>query len=65
MGDLRHLRHDVAHSKGIATIEQSGKCILLTNWYIIGNAIEVYVTRVSQFYDLIADDRNAVYIKIG
>jgi hypothetical protein len=62
MGDLRHLRHDVTHSKGIATKGESGKCILLTDWFTIGNYIEVNVVHASRFYDLIANDEKAIYM---
>jgi hypothetical protein len=61
MGDLRHLRHDVTHSRGIATRDESGKCVLLKDWFAIGSYIEVDISRVSYFYDLISSNENSVY----
>jgi hypothetical protein len=61
MGDLRHLRHDVSHNRGIATKEHSGKCTLLKSWPTIGEYIEVEISHISNFYDLIAASENPVY----
>jgi hypothetical protein len=61
MGDLRHLRHDVTHSKGIATRNESGKCVLLRDWFAIGGYIEVDISRVSCFYELISANEDSVY----
>jgi hypothetical protein len=63
IGDLRYLRHDVTHSKGIATTRQSGKCVILMEWSEIGRYIEVGASQVSQFYDLLANDERAIYAK--
>jgi hypothetical protein len=63
MGDLRHLRHDVTHNKGIATREESGRCALLREWFTVGSYIEINISRVSQFYDLISSNQNSVYVR--
>jgi hypothetical protein len=61
IGDLRHLRNDVTHNRGIATKDESGKCVLLKDWFAIGGYIEVGISRVSWFYDLISSDERSVY----
>ncbi len=64
MGDLRHLRHDVTHNKGVATRRESGRCILLKDWFTLGSCIEVDLARVGYFFDLIASNENSVYRQI-
>jgi hypothetical protein len=49
MGDLRRLRHDITHGKGIATRRESGKCKLLTDWFTIGQYINVDILHASRF----------------
>lgn len=34
MGDLRHLRNDVAHHAGIATAKETGKCTVMTRFQV-------------------------------
>jgi hypothetical protein len=60
MGELRHLRHDVSHNKGIATRGHSGKCVVLGHWFTIGAFINISGENTRQFYDLIYDE-SAVY----
>jgi hypothetical protein len=59
-GDLRHLRNDVTHKKGIASREESGKCQVLTAWYEIGQPIVIGVEHVSAFYKHLQEP-DAVY----
>lgn len=62
LGDLRHLRHDVTHSKGIATRQQAGKCKLLTEWFTIGRQIVIDADRIRYFYDVIFTAERAFYV---
>ena len=40
-GDLRLLRHDILHCRGIATAENSGRCEVLQPWFVIGQPIHI------------------------
>lgn len=40
-GDLRHLRNDVVHHGGIATAENTGRCVLLYHWFQPGDVIRL------------------------
>lgn len=40
-GDLRHLRNDVVHHGGIATAENTGRCVLLRHWFQPGDVIRL------------------------
>lgn len=62
IGDLRHLRNVVTHSKGIATREHAGRCKLLTEWFTIGHEIMVNVKRISYFDDIISANDTAFYV---
>jgi hypothetical protein len=61
MGDLRHLRNDISHNKGIATSEHSGRCTILRDWFIIGTCIDIDISHPSRFYDLVDSNENLVY----
>lgn len=61
MEDLRHLRNDVSHNRGMATNEHSGKCAILTDWFTVGSLISIDISHPSRFYDLLAADENAIY----
>ena len=39
LGDLRHLRNDVLHHRGIASLEHSGKCVILKESFPVGSPI--------------------------
>lgn len=54
MGDLRRLRNDVVHHRGIATKAESGKCEILT-WALPDQPISVTPLRTARFSDLTAD----------
>jgi hypothetical protein len=41
LGDLRHLRNDVVHHHGIATAENTGKCLVLRHWVAVGDPIRL------------------------
>jgi hypothetical protein len=63
IGDLRYLRNDVTHNKGMATREHSGRCILLHDWFTIGREIMVTDEKISSFYDIISANDVAFYVK--
>ncbi len=42
-GDLRLLRHDILHCRGIATAENSGRCEVLQHWFAVGEKIQIRV----------------------
>ncbi len=52
LGDLRLLRHDVLHHRGVATKENSGKCEVLGNWVEIGQPIAISSTQVNELWKL-------------
>ena len=39
-GDLRHIRHDIIHRRGVATAEHCGKATLL-GWFRVGESIVI------------------------
>jgi hypothetical protein len=41
IGDIRLLRHDVAHHRGIASADHSGKCVVMKPWIAVGSPIHV------------------------
>jgi len=51
-GDLRHIRHDILHHRGIATAEHAGRCDIL-NWFSPGNEIRIRGDRIADFMDCI------------
>lgn len=46
-GDLRLIRHDIIHCRGMATAEHSGKCQVLTDWMEIGKPIHIMPLHVA------------------
>jgi len=52
-GDLRHLRNDVVHHGGIATAENTGRCVLLRHWFQPGNVIRLKSRHFDEFLRLI------------
>jgi hypothetical protein len=63
MGDLRHLRNDISHNKGMATSEHSGQCRILKDWFTVGNFIDIAISHPSQFHDLVAGSSNLIYVE--
>jgi hypothetical protein len=61
MGELRYLRNDISHNKGIATKRRSGRCILLKDWITVGNYINISISHPGRFYDLVVSTKNLVY----
>jgi hypothetical protein len=61
MGELRYLRNDVSHNKGVATKDRSGRCVLLEDWITVGDYIDIKISHPSRFYDLLASEKNLVY----
>jgi hypothetical protein len=49
MGDMRHLRHDVLHHRGVATEEHTGRCEVLKDWFAAGEMILIDTKKVAQF----------------
>jgi hypothetical protein len=41
LGDLRHMRNDVVHHHGIATSNNTGRCIILSHWFKVGEVIRL------------------------
>lgn len=39
-GDLRLLRHDILHCRGMATLEHTGRCQIL-QWFTVGDEINI------------------------
>lgn len=51
LGDLRLLRNDVVHHRGVATAETTGRCEILGHWFELGD--EIYLA-VGHFIELTA-----------
>jgi hypothetical protein len=54
MGDLRRMRHDVVHHRGVATERGTGRCELL-KWGTPGEVISVGPPHVARFSQLTAE----------
>jgi len=52
-GDLRRLRNDTVHHRGIATVEETGKCVLLKHWFRPGEMIRLEGRHFDEFFKLI------------
>jgi len=50
--DLRLIRNDIVHGKGIATAARSGRCTVLTDWVAVGEPIVVLGENVAKFIRL-------------
>jgi hypothetical protein len=51
MGDIRRLRHDIVHHRGIASHENAGGCLLIAHWVEIGSEIVITEDRVLEFME--------------
>lgn len=60
MGDLRLIRNDIAHRRGLASAAGSGKCKLLTSWAKVGEPIVISQVDVASFVELM-ESEGAVY----
>jgi hypothetical protein len=49
LGDLRCLRNDIVHHRGIATAEWTGRCEILSHWFIPGQMILIRGQHVAEF----------------
>lgn len=49
MGDLRLLRNDIVHHRGIATKNNSGRCKDLADWVTVGQVISLSKIHVADF----------------
>lgn len=52
-GDLRCFRNDIVHHRGIATVDNSGRCEVFTDWFQTGETMFFDVHRVAQFMDAV------------
>ena len=52
LGDLRRLRNDVVHHRGIATSGNTGRCILLGHWFKFGDIIRLEGQHFDEFFRL-------------
>lgn len=52
LGDLRLIRHDVVHHRGIATQDNTGQCTVLRDWFQPGDAIVLQGHHYEQFMRL-------------
>lgn len=52
-GDLRHLRNDVVHHRGIASADNTGRCVLLGHWFQPGSLIRLEGHHFDEFFRLI------------
>lgn len=50
LGDLRLIRHDIVHRKGVATIEHTGKCEVL-HWFQPGDEIRLGGEQIGEFLE--------------
>lgn len=50
LGDVRHLRHDVLHHRGVATRQHAGRCAIL-RWFAPGDDIVITGRMVYEFVD--------------
>ena len=41
LGDLRQLRHDILHNRGLASKEHTGKCEIMSDWFELGQTISL------------------------
>jgi hypothetical protein len=49
LGDLRCLRNDIVHNRGVASPEWAGKCEFLAHWVRIGEPIAVHGEQINEF----------------
>lgn len=49
LGDLRRLRNDIVHHRGVATSENTGRSELLGHWFAPGQVILIRGQEVSEF----------------
>jgi hypothetical protein len=52
-GDLRLLRNDIAHSRGIATRPNAGRAEMLKHWIMVGEVILIRGEEVAEFLRLV------------
>ncbi|MCW2811536.1 MAG: hypothetical protein JWP61_1994, partial [Friedmanniella sp.] len=50
LGDLRRLRHDIVHNKGVASPQWTGKCAVLTKWFSAEERIVLRGSHYANFY---------------
>jgi hypothetical protein len=59
LGDLRHLRNDVVHHRGVATTHNTGRCSVLSHWFKAGDVIRLRDEHFVEFRSLLPWDRMA------
>lgn len=60
-GDLRRLRHDILHHRGIATPEWTGKCVVL-DWFDPGDPIHILMIHVARIMEYLGATVNSAEI---
>jgi hypothetical protein len=53
LGDLRRMRNDVVHHQGVATADNTGRCVLLPHWFKAGEAIRLEGRHFDEFVRMI------------
>ena len=51
MGDLRHMRNDIVHHRGVASADHTGRCRVL-HWQQVDQQISIGLPHVEQFMGL-------------
>ena len=51
MGDIRKLRHDIVHHRGIATGTNAGRCSLIAHWVEVDKEIVISTDQIIEFMD--------------
>lgn len=51
LGDLRHIRHDIVHHRGVASADHTGKCEVL-QWFAASEDIQINGDHISEFLGL-------------
>lgn len=49
IGDLRRIRHDILHCRGVASAENVGKCEVVKHWFAIGEPILISGDHIREF----------------
>lgn len=60
LGDLRHLRNDVVHHAGVATAQNTGRCVVLGQWFAEGDVIRLSDDHFVEFRALLPWERMAL-----
>jgi hypothetical protein len=53
MGDLRRIRHDILHHRGVASADNTAKCEVIAHWFGVGQPIVIAGEHISEFMALV------------